>query len=108
MTSLNGGYPIGETWLFDIGIAQIQHDFLAPDEMEYRIVSGARAGEIGRVTTQIVAVQSEIYLVSWQEADRTTVVHLEDFSRGTFLSCRTMPDNEFIRIQGHMRRVSSL
>jgi AcrR family transcriptional regulator len=108
LTSLTNDYPIGEVWVFDIGVAEIEHRFIAADTMEYCILTGPRAGEVDQVSIEIVAVRSGVYFVSWQEADNSTVVHLEDFTQGTFLSCFTSPQAEFMRISGRMRRCRSL
>ena len=37
-------YIIGETWLFDIGVATIEQRYESVNSMHYRIASGARAG----------------------------------------------------------------
>jgi phenolic acid decarboxylase len=107
MTALaEPGYPIGEKWIFDIGVAEIEHHYVSSTQMRYRILTGSRAGEVGQVELQIQPVRGALYFVSWQESDRSTVVHLEDFSNCTFISCFTSPEAEFFRIQGRMRRAT--
>jgi hypothetical protein len=108
MTGIANCYPVGEVWVFDIGVAEIEHRFIAADTMEYCILTGPRAGETDRVAIEIVVVCPGVFFVSWQEADNSTVVHLEDFTRGTFLSCFTSPQAEFMRMSGRMRRSRSL
>lgn len=97
-------YPVGERWVFDIGIAEIEHYYVSAVEMRYRILTGARAGETGSVSLDVVPIGDRVFFVSWQEHDRSTVVHLEDFSKGTFVSCYTSPNAEFHRTHGRMRR----
>jgi hypothetical protein len=97
-------YRVGETWIFDIGVAEIEHRILSARELEYLIRTGPRAGESGRLNYESTEVAPQVWFVSWQEADKSTVVHLEDFNCGTFLSCLTTPDSALIRIAGRMRR----
>ena len=95
-------YPVGQQWIFDIGVAQIEHNFVSATTMEYNILTGPRAGEHGRMSFEAVRLTTGIWLVSWQEADKSTVIHVEDFNEGTFHSCLTLPNATFIRIKGTM------
>ncbi|MGC3982752.1 MAG: hypothetical protein QM808_15995 [Steroidobacteraceae bacterium] len=98
-------YPaIGQTYIFDIGVAQVRQSYPAADTMRYQVMTGPRAGEADTVAIETEQLAPGIFLVSWQEADHLTVVHVEDFNTHTFHSCVTMPDGTFRRITSKMWR----
>ncbi|KWR91602.1 MoaF-related domain-containing protein [Cupriavidus sp. IDO] len=71
--------------------------------MRYEITEGAFAGAKGEVACTWQHVAGEIYAISWQEADRATVVHLDDFAAGTSRSFFTAPSLDFYRLEGSLR-----
>lgn len=97
-------YPVGQTYVFDIGVAQIAHHYLSTEEMRYQILTGSRAGDSDTIAIQVKAIRPGLFWVSWQEADKITVTHLEDFENGTFEASITLPDLSFIRCSGKMWR----
>ncbi|MGA3156190.1 MAG: hypothetical protein ABSE43_01310 [Steroidobacteraceae bacterium] len=97
-------YPVGETWIFDIGVARIEHRLESLNSLRYRVLSGERAGSADRVAMQVQALRDSLFMVSWQEADGITVVHVEDFTKGCFEACVTFPGGRFERIHGTMSR----
>ncbi len=102
---MSNNYPaLGQTWIFDIGVAEVKQSYPALDSMRYQVLTGPRAGATDTVAIEVSEVAAGVFLVSWQEADFITVVHVEDFNTNTFHSCVTMPDGTFRRITSHMRR----
>lgn len=99
-------YPIGHTYVFDIGVAEIEQHYHSAERMHYKVLTGPRAGAEETITIDIKLIRPSVFLVSWQEGDRTTVVHVEDFDAGVFYSNVTLPDATFRRFTGKMRRVS--
>lgn len=95
--------PVGETWLFDIGPAQIEHRYESDRLMHFHVISGDHAGERGSVAIEVQQVGAAQFLVSWQEANLITVVHWEDFAAQEFQAFATMPDLAFHRFAGKMR-----
>jgi ribosomal protein S11 len=49
-----------------------------------------------------------LFLVTWQESDKTTVVHLEDFKCNTIITNITDPDDNrtFSKFHGTMTLIS--
>jgi hypothetical protein len=45
-------------------------------------------------------------LVTWQEADKTTVVHLEGYKENTIITNITSPDGTFSKFHGIFRQIS--
>jgi hypothetical protein len=98
-------YPVGQTWLFDIGEARIEHEFFAPNKVRYRVLDGPRAGLEETTSIHVEAVRPGVFIVSWQEGDGVTVVHVEDFAKRTFYSHVTRPGGVLARFKGSMSRV---
>ncbi|MBN3820111.1 adenylate cyclase [Paraburkholderia sp. Se-20369] len=71
--------------------------------MRYEITEGAFAGATGEVAYTWQHVGGSIYAISWQEADRATVVHIDDFAAGTSRSFFTAPSLDFYRLEGSLR-----
>jgi hypothetical protein len=96
-------YPaIGQRYIFDIGIAQVEQSYPTATTMHYKVLTGPRAGNEETVAIQVKQIASNVFLVSWQEGDKITVVHVEDYNTHTFDSCVTMPDGKFRRFTSKM------
>ena len=65
-----------------------------------------------QVTITIRPVRDQLFLVTWQEADSTTVVHLEDYKENTIVTHITSPgdatnsDLRFSIFQGTFTQVA--
>ena len=57
-------------------------------------------GRSETVTIRVQSVGSQIFLVTWQEASKTTVVQLHDFSRNVIFTNVTRPDGTFLQSRG--------
>jgi len=73
--------------------------------MRYEITEGDFTGTKGEVTYTWQHVAGEIYAISWQEANRATVVHIDDFAAGTSRSFFTAPSLDFYRLEGGLRAI---
>ncbi|AOJ62636.1 adenylate cyclase [Burkholderia ubonensis] len=71
--------------------------------MRYEITEGDFTGAKDEVAYAWQHVAGEIYAISWQEADRATVVHIDDFAAGTSHSFFTAPSLDFHRLDGSLR-----
>lgn len=70
--------------------------------MRYEITEGALAGAHGEVEYTWKEVASQVFAIVWQEADASTVVHVDDFAKGVSLSYFTTPKNELFRLEGSL------
>lgn len=68
--------------------------------VHYAIVSGPYAGATGAAECQWRQIAKGVYVISWQEADGATVVHVDDFSNGRSQSFFTASDLSFHRMEG--------
>lgn len=71
--------------------------------MRYEITEGALSGAHGEVEYAWKEVASQVFAIVWQEVDRSTVVHVDDFGKGVSLSYFTTPKNELVRFEGSLR-----
>ena len=67
-----------------------------------RHVEGPLAGQEELLAVTIVPMRDALFVVSWREADSSTVVHVEDFESRTFVSCVTTADAKFLQFHGQM------
>lgn len=73
--------------------------------LRYEITEGELAGARGEVACTWQHIAADIYAISWQEADRATVVHLDDFAAGTSRSFFTAASLDFYRLDGALRKL---
>lgn len=74
--------------------------------MSFQITEGSLAGLTGTISYKWEHVADDIYVISWQEDDRSTVVHVEDFTNGTSRSFFTTQSLDFYRVQGSISEIS--
>jgi hypothetical protein len=68
-------------------------------------VDGPFQGESETVQIEVTLIRQGIFMVSWQEADQTTVVHLEDYENGIVHTNVTKPRGGFLRNSGTLKKV---
>ena len=73
--------------------------------MRYAITEGPYAGAAGEVEYTWQPVAADTCAIAWQEADRATVVHIDDFAAGTSRTFFTAASLDFHRLDGSLRAV---
>lgn len=73
--------------------------------LTYEITEGELKGATGEVSVEWKAIGANVYVISWQESDGATVVHLDDFEGGTSLSFYTTPSLDLYRLEGTLKKV---
>ena len=58
------------------------------------------------VTYTAAPIRRQVFMVTWTEADKTTVTHVEDFERGKVHTNITLPDHTFLNLSGTWSRLS--
>jgi hypothetical protein len=98
---------VGHRYLVDFKAFRVQLYFASDTSMTY---TGVKAdGSLGGSETVTIAVESirdGLFLVTWQESDKTTVVHIEDYKENTIITNITNPDNSFQQFHGTMTLIS--
>jgi hypothetical protein len=50
-------------------------------------------------------IRPGVLMISWQEASKTTAVHVVDFEKGIVYANTTQTDGTFIRMKGALKRL---
>lgn len=99
------GYPIGQTLGFQVGPMTIEHEIVSATRFNARHVAGPMAGMAETMTYTANLLRPGLFAVTWQEADGSTVVHIEDFEAGTVQVAVTTAKLDFMQFAGAMKRV---
>ncbi|MEO9241703.1 MoaF-related domain-containing protein [Pseudomonas inefficax] len=85
------------------------HNIYSADgrHVRYAIVSGPYAGASGEAECQWQQIAEGVYVISWQEADGATVVHVDDFANGHSQAFFTASDLTFYRMQGPLTELNA-
>jgi hypothetical protein len=73
------------------------------NSLTYAITGGALTGNSATVVFAWRHLFGGTYAISWQEADGSTVVHIDDFEAGRSLAFFTTPDAQFFRLEGSLK-----
>jgi len=76
--------------------------------LTYKITSGALTGNSATVDFEWRHLFGGTYAISWQEADGSTVVHIDDFAFGRSLAFFTTSDGQFFRLEGCLKPLNSV
>lgn len=63
-------------------------------------------GAAEAVTYRVLTIRPDVFLVTWTEADKTTVTHVEDFENGVVHTNITKPDHSLLNLTGSWKRVN--
>jgi hypothetical protein len=87
---MNSSPPVGHRYFVDFRDFQVELDFTSESSLTYYNLdkNGNKVGS-ETVTIKVEPITEGIFLVTWQESDKTTVVHIEDYRRLT--SSQTSP-----------------
>ncbi|MBI2714078.1 MAG: hypothetical protein HYX37_06435 [Rhizobiales bacterium] len=98
---------IGHRYLVDFQAFRVELNFASETSLTY---TGVRPdgshGDSETVTITVEPIRDQLYLVTWQEADKTTVVHLEDYKNNTIITNITDANGSFSKFYGTMTLIS--
>ncbi|MEA2906307.1 MAG: hypothetical protein QOI12_3694 [Alphaproteobacteria bacterium] len=98
---------VGHRYLVDFGTWKTQLEFHSETSLTYTGVK--KDGSLGAsetVTIAIAPVRDLLFLVTWRESDKTTVVHLEDYRDLKIITHITGPDGSFDIFRGTMSQIA--
>lgn len=100
----DGGFPaVGHTYRVDFGDGNAFDIAFASDrEMTFTKLQMPRLGMKETIRFEHRKIRDGVYLVYWQETDKTTVVHLEDFAEGMVYTHITGPGGSFYHGQSKL------
>ena len=91
----------GHRYLVDFVRFRVILAFSSNTSLTYTVLNpDGSSGQIETVHIQVESITESIFLVTWQEADKTTVVHVEDYARRTIVTNITNPDSSFQQFHG--------
>jgi hypothetical protein len=98
---------VGHRYLVDFQAFRVELFFSSESSLTYTGIApdGSRGGS-ETVTICVEPIKDELFLVTWQEADKTTVVHLEDYKNNTIITNITNSDQTFQKFHGTMTLIS--
>jgi hypothetical protein len=94
--------------VFANGLIVVDLDFNSDGkQMTFRDAGSTMPGMKPFETVNYTAIQvrPQVYLVYWQEIDKMTLVHLEDFERGLIHTHITSPAADFYQFSGTLKQV---
>ena len=92
---------VGHKYLVNFVAFKVQLYFTSETSMTYTgIKADGSQGGSETVTIKVELIADNIFLVTWQEADKTTVVHIENYDAKTIVTNITNPDNSFDQYHG--------
>jgi hypothetical protein len=108
------GFPgVGHRYRVDFGDFRVELHFISETSMTYAgIGDDGNPGPPVPVTITIRPIRDQLFLVTWQESDSTTVVHLEDYKENTIVTHITSPGDannpnlQFLIFKGTMAQVA--
>jgi predicted Zn-dependent protease len=102
---MNNAFPgVGHRYFVDFQAFQVELDFASDTSLTYYNLDQA-GNKVGSetVTIKVEAITDGIFLVTWQESDKTTVVHIENYVQSTIVTNITEPDLTFDQFHGTFR-----
>ncbi|MDZ5648076.1 MoaF-related domain-containing protein [Nitrospirillum sp. BR 11828] len=92
---------VGHYYLVTFTTFRVELHFTSITSLTYTVIGpdGSR-GQSETVTIKVEELRDDQFLVTWQEADKTTVVHVEDYARHTIVTNITNPDLTFVQDHG--------
>ncbi len=96
----------GKKYLVDFGAFVVELFFEDESTLTYTGIrrDGGR-GASETVTIQTSYLRDDLFMVTWQEADLTTVVHIEDFEQSVIYTNITNPDRSFMKFRGTFAQI---
>ena len=102
------GFPgAGHRYFVDFEAFQVELDFASDTSLTYYNLD-KNGNKVGSETVTIKAepITDGIFLVTWQESDKTTVVHIEDYNCQTIVTNITESDLTFDQFHGTFKQLS--
>lgn len=95
-------FPVHSIYELEFPEFTAEISVLSSNELQYEIKEG-RFERMEVVSYQALHLRPGVFVVSWQEKDKSTVVHVEDFVNKKISTFTTLPDHTFVRTEGNIR-----
>jgi molybdenum cofactor biosynthesis MoaF-like protein len=92
---------VGHRFRVDFVAFKVELEFTSDTSLTYYNLDGDKIVGSETVTIKVEPITDQIFLVTWQESDNTTVVHVEKYDRNTIVTNITSPpDLKFDQYHG--------
>jgi hypothetical protein len=92
---------VGHRFRVDFVAFNVELEFTSETSLTYYNLDGDKIVGSETVAVKIEPITDKIFLVTWQESDNTTVVHIEDYEKNTIVTNITSPpDLKFDQYHG--------
>ena len=102
-TMRNEAFP-GAGHVVRVNFGKWDLHFASPTQMTYT-PAGEPVSEGETVKVTITPIRPEVFMVTWQESDGTTVTHVEDFQQRILYTNITTKDGKFYNKKGTLEVV---
>jgi len=96
---------IGHVYEANFGRWVFHLHFISETVMTLTTAEGPYKGTSETVQIAVTPIRPGVFLICWQEADKTTVVHVSDFANGIVHTNVTEPNGVFIRHSGTLKEM---
>lgn len=94
---------VGHVYQVDFGQGHVFNlNFHSMTAMSFSVPG--EAGQANEAIT-VTPIRPQVFMVTWQESDKTTVTHVEDYQNGVVFTNITPPDGSFIHWKGTLKLV---
>lgn len=99
-------FPIvGRVFEADFGIMAFQLNCENANTLTYSMVRGPQFGKKETVYYKNVEIRPDVYMITWQESDKTTVTYVADFRKQTVYASITTPESQSLTLKGTLKQV---
>ena len=95
-------FPVHATYELEFPEFTAEISVLSPTHLQFEIKEG-RYERTAIVNYEAIKIRAGVFIVSWQDEDRSTIVHVEDFINRKIYTFATLEDDTFIRSRGNIR-----
>jgi len=74
--------------------------------LQFDADGGTNFAKAEAVRYRAMGIRPDVFMVTWTEADGTTVTHVEDFENGIVHTNITRPDLSFLNLSGSWTRLT--
>jgi hypothetical protein len=100
---------VGHSYLVDFQAFKVSLSFSSLTSLSYTVLNpDGSAGQSETVTIHVESIGPQLFLVTWQEHDKTTVVHIEDYANNTIITNITNPDLTFEQFHGTFIQIADV
>jgi hypothetical protein len=95
----------GHVFEADFGALTFHLRFEADNIITLTEVRGPQPGRKQTLNIKKVEIRPNVYLVHWQEADKTTVTDLQDYENQVVYANITTPKSELLSLKGTLKTI---